>query len=213
MTRLHQRLIRLGVGAAALTFLMTLLAPPAVADTIAISNTATSTTVWQTGTYNYVESHTGDDFAIRIDSGPSLDARWVTSSTSTLVVRAEPVSCSGIRLRGAAWQDSRDMRSPTICVSVRSADKLCNKGSGYSRRRLCTALSVTEASFTTAFAIPHVIPRTGTSRLNSLASRSSCWTGCDYGTCSMQINAMPWPTRSRCPRFSARCARFRPSGG
>jgi len=84
MARSHRRWMKLGMVAVAVASLFALFEAPAAADTIAISNTANTTTVWQTGTYNYVESHTGDDFAIRIDTGPSLDARWVTCSGSQI---------------------------------------------------------------------------------------------------------------------------------
>jgi hypothetical protein len=84
MTKPRPRLLKLGLTGLMLASLLALFAPPASADTLAISNTANTTTVWQTGTYNYVQNHTNDDFAIRIDSGPSLDARWVTCDGSQI---------------------------------------------------------------------------------------------------------------------------------
>lgn len=57
---------------------------PAAADSFFTGGTATSTTAWNTGSTNYVQSHGGDDIAFDVTSGISIDMRWVKCTNTSV---------------------------------------------------------------------------------------------------------------------------------
>jgi len=71
--------IAAALGAAALMVGAT--GAPALASTRTTSGTTgNSITNWISGTYNYSQTHGGDDFGFDNNSGPNIDMRWVKCS-------------------------------------------------------------------------------------------------------------------------------------
>ena len=71
--------IAAALGAAALMVGAT--ATPALASTRTTSGTTGGDIVtWISGTYNYSQTHGGDDFGFNNNDGPTIDMRWVKCS-------------------------------------------------------------------------------------------------------------------------------------